>query len=300
MGPIREDTSIGWYGKTPPVKPWLTVELTPGHRLGTEIARLQPGHITIPSLQGLTSNDLFFLSDLPTLRSLYVMSHDRFDSTFVERLGQLTRLNLNCKPSSPVDLTQLTNLKSVSLNWHSGYASLWACSGLQGVFLDHFDGQDLSQFQHMNDLRYLGMSLARIVNLEGIAALTALCEVELKGCRLLTSLGGLDHRLSLRHARFGFNKKLTNIDAIASQHNLRWFILDDCGDIPSLEPATACTSLEKLALGKTKVIDGNLSRLRALSRLRCFLYRHYRHYDLPQNSFPSEDLPLPCEPIDLR
>jgi internalin A len=90
----------------------------------------------------------------------------------------------------------------------------------------------------------------------------------------LESLAG-----SLRDLEFEACPALDSLDEIGSLHNLQFFGFSDCGDVESLAPIAALRQLEELhAWGSTRVLDGDLSPLANLPRLRDVRMRSRRNY----------------------
>jgi hypothetical protein len=58
-----------------------------------------------------------------------------------------------------------------------------------------------------------------------------------------------------------------------------WLNLSECGDLPSLVPLRGLTSIEVLLMfGTTKIVDGDLTPIADLRRLRELRMQSRRHY----------------------
>ena len=84
---------------------------------------------------------------------------------------------------------------------------------------------------------------------------------------------------------------MTAIDAIGALENLRFLGVSDCGRIDSLGPLANLTELEVLyAWGSTRVLDGDLTPLLKLPKLREIRMRDRHEYKPRIRDIPSSTL----------
>ncbi len=84
---------------------------------------------------------------------------------------------------------------------------------------------------------------------------------------------------SLRELEFEDCPALDTIDGVESLVNLRFLGLSECGDIESLVPIGSLEQLEVLyAWGSTRIVDGDLTPLARLPRLKEVRMRDRRGY----------------------
>lgn len=96
----------------------------------------------------------------------------------------------------------------------------------------------------------------------------------------LTSLEGIRSCRSITHLEVTSCKAVHDISEVGELGALRELHLDDSGEIESLEPLRRCQLLEKLSFfGTTRILDGKISALEGLRRLKTVRFAPRRHYD---------------------
>jgi len=106
-------------------------------------------------------------------------------------------------------------------------------------------------------LTFLGLYIqTELQNLSGLAGLTTLTQLAIDSC-----------------------KRVGSIDEIAHLTNLTMLKVANCGDIASLAAMATLNELEEFfAWESTRVVDGDLSVLMTLPRLRQIAMASRRHY----------------------
>jgi len=117
--------------------------------------------------------------------------------------------------------------------------------------------ESLSGLADWPKLKVLGVFLARrLQDTSDVAGLASLRELEFEDCP------ALDH--------------LDHFEALV---NVRFLGISECGDIESLAPIGSLDHVEVLyAWGSTRIVDGDLSPLARLPRLKEIRMRDRQHY----------------------
>ena len=218
--------------------------------------------------KGWTGKTLRFVELLSELQALEVTDWTISDVSPIHALHELRRLKVSTYCETEIDFAQFPHLEDVSIEWRAKARSLFGCWSLRKVFINRYRGKDLGEFcklpqlQHlalanptieilqnssMPSLRFLGLHNAkRLKSLDGIDLQTALTQLEINGCRLITDLDPLRHLRELRHLE-----------------------LCDDGRIASLKPIAGLSQLAELHFyGTTSIQDGDLSPLLRLNLTR--------------------------------
>jgi hypothetical protein len=221
-------------------------------------------------------DDLSFLARLPDLRGLVLNAGEVRDLAPVEALGRLETLTLNTPttPKLPLDFGAFEALRILRMYWNAGFASVFSCATLESLYVFSQPDPDLSRYGALGALRRLELSQGRkLLTTKGVGELDFLGLYQQGGLSELTHLPDLDV-LSIQTA-----KKLDAIDAVAVCRSLTRLDIANCGDIASLQPLAALTALERLgAWESTRILDGDLSVLLRLPRLREVRMRDRREY----------------------
>jgi hypothetical protein len=138
----------------------------------------------------------------------------------------------------------------------------------------------LGRFSSIASLRHLDLYDGRRLNdTRGAEQLPALARLGLYLQVGLERLTGLGAAPALRELNIDTCKKLTTLDEISGLTGLTRIRAANCGEIASLAPLERMQELEDLVAGEsTNVIDGDLSVLTRLPRLRKVAMKSRRHY----------------------
>ncbi len=199
----------------------------------------------------------------------------------VSRLAStLEDLSVEAAPGARLDLSALSSLVAIAGDWALLGPTIETCRGLRTVSTWSFPEPTLLALGRLRNLvdltvagapslrslggveamtKLVGLRIFRAPKLEGIEsirALTLLEDVQFEDCSLLYGLGDLAHLKDLRFLSFS-----------------------DCGPVDSVRPLEDLKSLEVLHLwGSTRIVDGDLSPLTRLPRLRELRIRPRREY----------------------
>ncbi|WP_139227788.1 hypothetical protein [Nocardioides alpinus] len=221
--------------------------------------------------RGFAARDLRFLVGLP-LRELEVLARTIDDLGPVHELGDtLESLAITTGSGTQIDLARLPRLEDVSCDWRQVADSIAETDALERVSLLAYDSQDLQRLAHLRQLRALRMKeRPALRTLEGVQQLSWLDTLEIYTAPLhdITALAEV-RSPALRALALGGCKQVTELDAVAACEALEELDVSECGAIVSLSPIADLDRLNRLYLyGSTNVLDGDLSPLLGLRRLR--------------------------------
>ena len=242
--------------------------------------------LTLNYALGFSDSDIDFLQAWP-LRRLRVLDRKLRDLGPIARLsGTLEDLSVQAAPKSKLDLTGFDRLQHLAGPWVNLRDSLHSVSGLRSVITFNFTGSDLSVFSAHQLRESLVLKVApKLESLSGIGGLEHLSSLSLRQCPRLgdiSPLAGLG--LQMRVLKFEGCRALQSVDDLAGLSSLTFLEMGNCGGIVSLGPLRETHQLDALYLwGDTRVLDGDLSPLRALP-LRDLRVRARKEYrpTLPQ------------------
>lgn len=219
--------------------------------------------------------DLSFLERLPSLRGLVLNAGEVRDLSPVQGLGALETLTLNTpsKPRLELDFTAFAGLTTLRMYWNPGLASVFASPSLRSLFVFGPPDADLARFGALPALRRLEVSQGRkLVSTAGVGAVDFLGLYQQAALEDLSALPA-----GLRVLAIEGSKKLGALPALPP--GLTRLKVANCGDIASLQPLAGLLELEEFfAWESTRVLDGDLSVLLALPRLKQIGMRDRREY----------------------
>lgn len=232
--------------------------------------------------RGFVEEDLEFLEGGWSVRRLKVLDRGISDLVPIGRLGgSLEALSVQAAPRAGLDLGVLPHLLSISGEWALLRQTLGTADALQRVITWKFDETDLHAFRDHVGLQKLTIkeaphleSLAGVTDLPDLAVLSVFLARRLSDISDITGLASSLQELELEDCP-GINA----IDDVESLVNLGFFGISECGEIESLAPVALLRELETLhAWGSTRVVDGDLTPLTRLPRLKEVRMRNRRDY----------------------
>lgn len=274
MGAYFVDDSEDGYGQVfVPQGPWRPgyAELVVDQRLAV---------VRLSEAMGWRGTNLEFLRELPNLRGIEIYSHEVRDASVVASLHRLQLVGLDCDLRTPIDFGELTELEVVKATWSDAIESILQNSNLKHVNLTNWPRDDLGAFASMTRLTKLQLTSRKLRSLRGIGALKLLRWFDLHSCPRLSSVEGIGACKSISRLELTSCKAIRDISEIGELTALRELHLDDNGDVDSLEPLQSCKLLETLSFfGTTRIVDGKISVIQGLPRLRTVRFASRRHYD---------------------
>ena len=221
-------------------------------------------------------DDLSFLGRVPSLRGLVLNAGEVRDLSPVQSLAALETLTLNtpAKPRMELDFGAFPLLERLRMYWNPGFESVFSCGRLETLWVFSPPDADLARFGAMAGLKRLELSQGRkLVSTAGVGALDFL------GLYQQTALADLRDVAARQVLAIESCKKLGAIDEVAALTSVRRLKVANCGDIASLAPLAGLVELEEFfAWESTRVVDGDLSVLLSLPRLREIGMQDRSHY----------------------
>jgi hypothetical protein len=231
--------------------------------------------------RGFNEGNLEFLSDHWGLRQLDILDRGITDLEPISRVGSsLEMLSVQAAPPAELDLQMLPHLRSVSGEWKLLCGTLSDLNELQSVITWRFDETDLHAFRDHVALERLTIKEAPYLeSLSGLGDLVNLTALGIFLARRLNDVSEVSGLVSLEQLEFEDCPSLDTIDDIEPLIDLRILGISQCGDLKSAAPIGSLAQLEVLyAWGSTHVLDGDLSPLALLPKLKEIRMRDRRGY----------------------
>jgi hypothetical protein len=278
------EIEAGSYGPRMIMKgPWSAAALDAAQ--AAEIKELELNYA-----KGWKGEELGFLRQLAGLEALEITDRTTNDVAVVNEVESLRRLKIFTYCKTELRFSQFPRLEECVLEWRPKAASLFEHRGIKKLFINKWNrGRDLTDFSGMTQLESLRLySPTRLESLAGVESLSRLTWFELAMATRLTSLAGIESLTNLEHLELHTCRKIRDISLVAALRRLRAFYLLNCGEIESIEPLRGLQDLEEfLFYESTNVLDGDLSPLQALPKLRSVAFMERPHYSLTREDLPT-------------
>lgn len=241
------------------------------------------GGLSFHYRDGFRCDDYTFLKELPFITLFHVPYTEAgvyVEPIPVPDLTGLTRLVAQFKVGHTVQMDQLPNLQSCTMQWQAKLHSVFDAKALQRLQITGLNWQKTDRLADLQSLRNLEVAHSGIQSLAPIAELRNLDRLSLSVCHRLESLDGIENLQSLRCLHLAEVSKVTSLDRLASLKNLEVLTIADGRDIESVAPLEGLINLKALWIAgtKAKIIDGDLAPLTRLPKLAMLTLGNRRHY----------------------
>jgi hypothetical protein len=235
---------------------------------------------------GWRGNDLSFLTEFPELKALEILTLGVSPIEPIHCLHNLRRLNVTTYCKSEIRFSEFPVLESCFLEWRPKAKSVFACASLEDLFINRYKGKVSTVFQSLPRLVRLGILNSPLPEVRGIGKLRRLQFLRLNNLTRLTSLDGLDELESLRELDLRGCRKVSSLEPLGSLLRLVRLSLSDNGGIASLNCLGRLNHLEELVFwGDTNIMDGDLTVLKQLEKLKGVAFQNRRHYSCKLQEF---------------
>lgn len=227
--------------------------------------------------KGWQGKDVEFLRTLPWLRSLKIIDWHLADTSPVLSLTELRTLSLGTYARSKMNYALLSHLTEATLEWGPGAATIFDCSQLQVLFLNHYDAPNCRAIAALEKLVKLSLASPGLESLSGLPKTLSFLGVY--SSKRLADLDDLPGAGRLTHLELNACRNLRTIDRVGDLSELTELHLCDDGQIASLKPLARLSKLRVLMFyGSTNIVDGDLSPLTSLPQLERVVFGDRRHY----------------------
>jgi hypothetical protein len=200
----------------------------------------------------------------------------------LDGLSNLRGLKLEM-PGSGIDFACFPRLEVFEGDWHKDNRNLTKCHDLRSLSTWHFNppSRDLSEFANLPWLDQLFVAQTNIATLSGLETLEDLRYLTIAYASKLESLTSFAKgECGIRQLEFQTVKKIASYEPIGSIKMLRRLMLSACAPMKNLQWTAGLTKLDSFSFVETNVLDGDLSSLLQLPKLRyvgTFDKKHYSH-----------------------
>jgi internalin A len=275
------NSQVGYLVEEAPEGSTLVVTGPWSDEAGEALARGIADGLILNYARGFSDHHLEFLDGSWGIRRLNILDRSITNLEPIGRLSDsLQALSVQAAPTAELDLGILPRLRSVAGEWGLIRGTLGRVDALESVITWRFDEDDLHAFRDHVGLERLTIKEAPYLqSLSGLGDLSNLDVLGVFLARRLQAISDVAALVSLRELEFEDCPALDNLDDVEALIHLRFLGISECGDIESLAPIRSLDELEVLyAWGSTRILDGNLSPLARLPRLKEIRMRDRRDY----------------------
>ena len=203
----------------------------------------------------------------------------------IENHKGLNELVLETVAKGDINWCIFSNLEKVACYHDHINSTFWSLKKLKELYFYHSKEKNWEKINSFNQLEKLSMNWNSKIQTEGLR-LENLFSLSFSNCRSIKSYHGVDAK-RLVTLRFDTCKNLQSLPGLINSMNLKELSIIGCGNIDSLQVLASLQEIEKLYICGTKIMDGKLSFLLKLPKLKEFLITDYKNYDITQSEIDS-------------
>lgn len=227
--------------------------------------------IEITSYQQPENPSCVFISQLREVQYVRLFAALLNDIESVQSLSHLRHLAILHTAKDQViaiEFGSLPALERVALQWFEGAERILNATQIRSLGLSDCPLSSSYNFQKLDRLTYLRLSVGKLVDTRAFSRLLALRWLALLSQRELRDFGGLSHHPALGFLWIEACPNLGNIEWLADMPQLETLRILDCGELTGIEVLRSLPRLRHVHIhGATDVVAGDLTFLRSMANL---------------------------------
>lgn len=220
----------------------------------------------------------FFESKMKYIKEINISCKSIQNANSLSKLEKLENLSITTYKNTVVTFELPASLRSFSVNCYKNYTIKSLPVSLEMLFLDNFNTlQEIENFEELNNLKKIELFNCTFIDLNKILKLDNLIYISLYKCQINYKNDSFEN-LSIKYINFE-NVKLENVNWIANLKEIDIIILNNCGEIESLNILENKKTIRGISInGKTKIIDGDFKFLESLNKLKNCSITNQKNY----------------------
>jgi len=236
--------------------------------------------------KGWRGKSIEFLQELPQLKSLTILDETLDLIEPIHCLSELVDLHLSSYSDIPVNFSAFPKLTKCWFEWIKGSDSLFDCTGLKSLGINSYKKKSSEPFSNLDKLEQFSLLNSGVEDLKGVFGLTKLTSIRIARLRKITSLSGIEALENLEALEISTCKGISSFTEIFSLTKLKTLFLLNTGNIETLHGIEKLTELEEfLFYESTNIVDGDISPLLALKKLKSISFQNRKHYTHRREDF---------------
>ncbi|HET6881834.1 MAG TPA: leucine-rich repeat protein [Pirellulales bacterium] len=171
--------------------------------------------------------------------------------------------------------------------WMPGSETVFDCVNLERLLVYKYPYEDITPLSRLTKLDSLSfLNTYRLKSVRGVAALQNMEYLGFFLCPKLTDITEVAELKQMKELAFDTCKNARPFDIVGSLKRLRSLDFSNCGAIGSIAALRDTPDLEEFLFSEsTNVLDGDLSPMASLPKLRCHAFRDRKHYSHTSDYF---------------
>lgn len=204
-------------------------------------------HLFLNYSLGWKCSNYSFLKNMPQIETLDIIDVHSKEIKSVEQLCGLTTLNLNVPNVEDIDYSVFHNLKNVFCYGNIQNDSLFACSGIEHLYIDNLKVRDNHRIANLKQLKSLTIANSNIESLEFFKELILLEKIALLNCPKIHSFSELSSLKKLKRLDIRGGKRLHDVSFLSNLYDIEIIIIET-DRLVSIKPIAELKKIKALAL----------------------------------------------------
>ena len=219
----------------------------------------------IPLLEGLSFPDPYY----PTLNVL-------------KQLSNILYLNIKGKVGAPIPFESLPRLWCVYQNYDKKTCgSIFKAQSLEYLFIDNYKGSSSEDFVPLSKIKRLGLIKFGLNEFDAIEHMPYIEHLGMGYNPKMMDISWIAQAQSLKSVSFTNCKNITNWQVLGSLTNLETIIIENAGEIPSIDFLSHLPNLRKVRfIGQIDIKDNRIKHLLTNNNLQYFFIPVKKSYDI--------------------
>ena len=234
-------------------------------------------YLVLNSSYGWRCKDYSFLSRIPLMKSLYVLSSSLIHINHIEHQTELEELVLHGHiiDSLPIDFGRFKKIKRLSCSGSEVNDSLFSCSTLTYLWIDELWKKEAFPIGRLIHLKELTIKNSSLSDIEFLNYLPELTKLSLDNCRSIRDYGSILYHGQIRWLSLR-GVIIRDLGFLRNMPELRILVIET-GNVRSIKPVKDLNKLRAFSLSAT-VMDHDLTPLLELPLLSMLWINNKRDY----------------------
>ena len=234
---------------------------------------------SIAKISGYRLPDVEFLREHGYVKVLLINDADGINLAAIASLSGLKRLSIS-ENNTPITLGSFPQLEEFSCEWHKAINLMEAPQSVCRLSLRKYQPpkKNLSQLPGLTGLDALALTQGNLTSLEGLCKFPSLTSLDMAYMRSLSDIGALSECGSRLEALLLMNCPRIEYDLLSTLTSLKKLHIHSCAPLASVQFLKYLDQLEEFRFVDTDVLDGDLTPLLQLDRLKAVGFIDKRHF----------------------
>lgn len=222
------------------------------------------------------------LNDISDIKGLRLNSYDYVSLNELKNYSSLEYFNFFGKTDEVIPFAELNSLWCVYLNYdRKTCSSIFQNKNLEYLFIDNYFGDSSEEFNIFTKAKRIGLVKNKILEFEALKNMPDLEHLGIGYNSKMNSIKWIEDGKSLTSIGFQNCKNIKDWNSIGNVSSVEKIIIENCGEIPSLDFLHQLPNLQEVRIiGTTSISDGKIKDLMNHKTLKYLFLPIKKDYDI--------------------